>query len=447
MPKPPLPDEVADFLRRPNYATISVVRPDGQPVSVPTWYLFEDGQVVVNMDAGRKRLDYLRADPRISLSAMDPDNWITHVSLQGRVTEMVDDHDLVDIDRIARHYTGSRMPCATVPASRRASTSTAGTAGADCETPGELARRARRDRHPAPLGRRRARARPRPRTGDRPRPRLADRAPAVAHGGPHGRARRARRRRLGHLRPAGRGSSRRSVAATRPSTRRRRRGCGPTCRVSTTGCRRGCRVQPRSRRSVCNPLRLRRARGRRGPRWASSGRSTCSSAPSPTSSSTVMSPTRWDRTCCRSSTPRASTAERGSSSRAATPGWSGVRRTATGAPLLAGDPHRTIELPGCYQQVGLACPEFDVVGFTFPGVPGVQHFAHAGSVAWGITNAMADYQDLTIESLRVARAGRDGALARADVRRRPVARRSRRAASTAGSRSRARVETDRRARR
>jgi PPOX class probable F420-dependent enzyme len=106
MPKPPLPEEVGAFLSRPNYATISVVRPDGQPVSVPTWYLFEDGQVVVNMDGGRKRLDYLRQDPRVSLSAMDPDNWITHVSLQGRVTTMMDDHDLVDIDRIARHYTG-----------------------------------------------------------------------------------------------------------------------------------------------------------------------------------------------------------------------------------------------------------------------------------------------------------------------------------------------------
>jgi PPOX class probable F420-dependent enzyme len=106
VPKPPLPDDVAEFLSRPNYATISVVRPDGQPVSVPTWYLFEGGQVVVNMDAGRKRLDYLRADPRVSLSAMDPDNWITHVSVQGRVVEIVDDPDLVDIDRLARHYTG-----------------------------------------------------------------------------------------------------------------------------------------------------------------------------------------------------------------------------------------------------------------------------------------------------------------------------------------------------
>ena len=78
----------------------------------------------------------------------------------------------------------------------------------------------------------------------------------------------------------------------------------------------------------------------------------------------------------------------------------GGHRTASGRPLVAGDPHRTIELPGTYHQVGLACPGVDVVGFGFPGVPGVQHFAHAGRVAWAITNAMADYQDLTQEQLR-----------------------------------------------
>jgi len=106
VPRSQLPAEIADFLSRPNYATISSVRPDGQPVSVPTWYLFEGGQVVVNMDAGRRRLDYLRNDPRVSLSAMDPADWITHVSVQGRVVELVDDVDLADIDRLARHYTG-----------------------------------------------------------------------------------------------------------------------------------------------------------------------------------------------------------------------------------------------------------------------------------------------------------------------------------------------------
>ena len=74
-------------------------------------------------------------------------------------------------------------------------------------------------------------------------------------------------------------------------------------------------------------------------------------------------------------------------------------RTASGLPLVGGDPHRIFEAPNVYAQVHLACPEFDVVGFAFPGVPGVQHFAHAGSVAWAITNAMADYQDLYVEDL------------------------------------------------
>jgi penicillin amidase len=83
----------------------------------------------------------------------------------------------------------------------------------------------------------------------------------------------------------------------------------------------------------------------------------------------------------------------------------GGERTASGLPLLAGDPHRNYQAPNCYQQVQLVCPDFDVTGMTFPGVPGVQHFAHAGSVAWGITNASADYQDVFVEDLRRTGAG------------------------------------------
>ncbi|WP_073879712.1 GNAT family N-acetyltransferase [Streptomyces sp. CB00316] len=75
-------------------------------------------------------------------------------------------------------------------------------------------------------------------------------------------------------------------------------------------------------------------------------------------------------------------------------------RTTTGAPVIAGDPHRFIEAPGVYQQIRLACPEFDVVGLAVPGVPGIAHFGHTGGVAWAITNAMADYQDLYREQLR-----------------------------------------------
>ncbi|MFE1344796.1 penicillin acylase family protein [Streptomyces sp. NPDC058757] len=75
-------------------------------------------------------------------------------------------------------------------------------------------------------------------------------------------------------------------------------------------------------------------------------------------------------------------------------------RTASGAALVAGDPHRFIEAPGVYQQIRLSCPRYDVVGLAVPGVPGLAHFGHTGHVAWAITNAMADYQDLYRERLR-----------------------------------------------
>ncbi|GAA2391941.1 penicillin acylase family protein [Streptomyces coeruleofuscus] len=80
-------------------------------------------------------------------------------------------------------------------------------------------------------------------------------------------------------------------------------------------------------------------------------------------------------------------------------------RTVTGRAVIAGDPHRWIEDPGVYQQIHLSCPEFDVVGLAVPGVPGIAHFGHTGTVAWAITNAMADYQDLYRERLRRTGAG------------------------------------------
>ena len=110
MSKPPLPREAVELLAKPNPAVIATLRTDGQPVSVATWYLWEDGRVMVNMDEGRKRLEHLRDDPRVSLTVLDEGAWYTHVTLIGHVAELRDDEDLADIDRLARHYTGHDYP-------------------------------------------------------------------------------------------------------------------------------------------------------------------------------------------------------------------------------------------------------------------------------------------------------------------------------------------------
>jgi PPOX class probable F420-dependent enzyme len=105
-----LSDDIRAFLQTANPAVISTVRPDGQPVSVATWYLLDGDRILVNMDGGRKRIEYLRADPRVSLTVLGADNWYTHVSLQGRVVEWRDDEDLSDIDRLARQYGQDEYP-------------------------------------------------------------------------------------------------------------------------------------------------------------------------------------------------------------------------------------------------------------------------------------------------------------------------------------------------
>jgi PPOX class probable F420-dependent enzyme len=106
VPHPPLPDDLRELLEKPNPSVIATLRKDGHPVTVATWYVMDGDRVLVNMDHTRVRLKHLERDPRVSLTVLDEAGWYTHVSLLGRVVEVKQDEGLVDIDRIAQHYTG-----------------------------------------------------------------------------------------------------------------------------------------------------------------------------------------------------------------------------------------------------------------------------------------------------------------------------------------------------
>jgi PPOX class probable F420-dependent enzyme len=111
MAKPPLPEEYVALLREPNPSVIGTLMPDGSPNTVATWYLWDDGRLLVNMDGSRKRLQWMRHDPRVALTVLMDGDWSKHISLRGTVTEFVGgEQGLDDIDRIARHYIGRPYP-------------------------------------------------------------------------------------------------------------------------------------------------------------------------------------------------------------------------------------------------------------------------------------------------------------------------------------------------
>lgn len=76
-------------------------------------------------------------------------------------------------------------------------------------------------------------------------------------------------------------------------------------------------------------------------------------------------------------------------------------RTASGRPILANDPHLTIELPSVWYELHLVAAGLDVQGVSIPGTPFVA-IGHNARIAWGVTNTGADVQDLAVQTFDLA---------------------------------------------
>src|SRR5690606_23133520 len=80
------------------------------------------------------------------------------------------------------------------------------------------------------------------------------------------------------------------------------------------------------------------------------------------------------------------------------------QRTATGRPMLVGDPHRTIAMPSLRYMVHLNAPGWNVIGAGEPALPGVS-MGHNERIAFGLTIfAFADEEDLYVYDLNPANA-------------------------------------------
>jgi penicillin amidase len=71
------------------------------------------------------------------------------------------------------------------------------------------------------------------------------------------------------------------------------------------------------------------------------------------------------------------------------------RITRSGRPLLASDPHRTLQVPSLRYWVHLVAPGWNVVGGGEPALPGVS-IGHSDFGAWGLTIFAADQEDLYV---------------------------------------------------
>ena len=76
----------------------------------------------------------------------------------------------------------------------------------------------------------------------------------------------------------------------------------------------------------------------------------------------------------------------------------GPNRAAAGAPLLAADPHLGLSAPTIWMLARLELETGGAIGATIPGIPGIL-VGRSRSLAWGVTTAYMDDQDIFIDKL------------------------------------------------
>jgi PPOX class probable F420-dependent enzyme len=99
-----IPVKYLDLFEKRAFASLATVMPDGRPQVTPVWCDFDGSHVIVNSAKGRRKDLNMRAEPRVSLAIVDPDNPYRYLEVRGTVTEITEEGADVHIDKMAKKY-------------------------------------------------------------------------------------------------------------------------------------------------------------------------------------------------------------------------------------------------------------------------------------------------------------------------------------------------------
>jgi PPOX class probable F420-dependent enzyme len=101
-----LPDSWKAALKKPIFVHLTTLMPDGSPQASPIWIDVDGDVILVNSAQGRVKDKNMRRDPRVALSAVDPDNPYSPLMLRGKVVEITSKGADAHIDAMAKKYLG-----------------------------------------------------------------------------------------------------------------------------------------------------------------------------------------------------------------------------------------------------------------------------------------------------------------------------------------------------
>ena len=104
----PIPENLHDLLERPIVVAFATANPDGQPQVTPVWASLEGDQVWINSAVGRRKDLNMRANPKVTVLALDPQDPFHWVEIRGQVVEFDEsDAALAHINKLSGIYAGN----------------------------------------------------------------------------------------------------------------------------------------------------------------------------------------------------------------------------------------------------------------------------------------------------------------------------------------------------
>lgn len=100
----PIPDSHLDLLTRPVPGVLTTIGPDGQPQSSLVWVDVDNKVAVVNTTLERQKGRNMRANPKVSLLIVDPENTSRYIQIRGDA-ELTTEGALDHLDALTRKYT------------------------------------------------------------------------------------------------------------------------------------------------------------------------------------------------------------------------------------------------------------------------------------------------------------------------------------------------------
>ena len=98
------------FLSEKMPVILSTTRKDGSVQSVPVWYEYVDGLVLVNGGPTRDWLRHMQRDERVTLLFVDPTNMFRWAGVQGRLQSVNEDPGGDHINHLSHRYFGRDYP-------------------------------------------------------------------------------------------------------------------------------------------------------------------------------------------------------------------------------------------------------------------------------------------------------------------------------------------------